>query len=342
MRYRLAVGDRDLALLLLIVATAAAADESRDRASGMLKRVATKATGAVVDIVDLEAILERIDINAILEQVDIDALIARIDVEGIVDRVDVKELVERAGIPDIVRESTGALAGSALDVARRQIVALDSIVGRAIYRLVRRDPAERPQAPQQLESGATVERGRGQVTGFYAGPVSRLLAFAADALVIWLLFALIALAATFLIELFLPVDLTGSVRQSFVGLGALLLWGFLYFGVSLSLAGRTFGMGLLGLRVVTRDGAVLTGRQAFVRTIVFPFSFLIFGLGFLGILISPERRALHDGAAGSVVVYDWGDRPAEMPAPITSWLTRHADAEQPLETPADPDPSVLA
>jgi hypothetical protein len=36
-----------------------------------------------------------------------------------------------------------------------------------------------------------------------------------------------------------------------------------------------------------------------------------------------ERRALHDVLAGSAVVYDWGDRPAEMPAPITRWFARH-------------------
>jgi hypothetical protein len=28
-----------------------------------------------------------------------------------------------------------------------------------------------------------------------------------------------------------------------------------------------------------------------------------------------------------VVVYDWGDRPAEMPAPVTSWVTKRIDEE---------------
>ena len=86
-------------------------------------------------------------------------------------------------------------------------------------------------------------------------------------------------------------------------------------------------MGIVGIAVVNRQGGPLTGLHAFVRTIVFPLSFLITGLGFLGILISPERRALHDAAAGTVVVNDWGDRPAEMPTPLTRWLRRRVDEE---------------
>jgi uncharacterized RDD family membrane protein YckC len=95
----------------------------------------------------------------------------------------------------------------------------------------------------------------------------------------------------------------------------------------LAFVGRTVGMSVLGLRVVTRQGDTLSGRQSIVRTLVFPISFLIFGLGFLGILFSPERRSLHDAAAGSVVVYDWGDRPAEMPSPITKWIARRTPEE---------------
>jgi hypothetical protein len=77
--------------------------------------------------------------------------------------------------------------------------------------------------------------------------------------------------------------------------------------------------------VVNRQGTTITGRQALVRTLVFPLSFLAFGLGFVGIFISPTRRTLHDAAAGTVVVYDWGDRPAEMSAPLTRWVNQHAD-----------------
>ena len=106
-------------------------------------------------------------------------------------------------------------------------------------------------------------------------------------------------------------------------------WGF-----SFGLAGRTLGMGLVGLRVVTRDGDPITNRQSFIRTIVFPFSMMILFLGFLGLFTSPERRSMHDAAAGSVVVIDWGDRPAEIPAPLTRWVAnREADEPDDEATP---------
>jgi hypothetical protein len=50
---------------------------------------------------------------------------------------------------------------------------------------------------------------------------------------------------------------------------------------------------------------------------------LLLGLGLVGVVIGRERRALHDVFAGSVVVYDWGDRPAELPAPLTRWIADH-------------------
>ena len=39
--------------------------------------------------------------------------------------------------------------------------------------------------------------------------------------------------------------------------------------------------------------------RAVVRTLAFPLSFLLCGLGFLGILVGREHRALHDVIAGS-------------------------------------------
>ena len=41
-----------------------------------------------------------------------------------------------------------------------------------------------------------------------------------------------------------------------------------------------------------------------IRVIVFPLSFLLFGLGFVGVVFGRRRRALHDVAARTVVVTD--------------------------------------
>ena len=329
---------RILALLALL-----AADPTD---SGVLSRVASRATGAVVGMVDIDALLEEVDIDALLARVDLNALLERVDIERLLERVDVnelleqidvdrvmarvdvKDLAERAGIPDIVRESTGALAGSAIDVFRRQVVALDAVVGAAAYRLTGRNPASRPVSPPMLDVPVEIgPKGRGQVDGHFAGPLSRLGAFLIDVAVIWIVWVLTTAGVAFIASLFFQVESSESATLGLVGLTFLALWSFLYMSLSLAIAGRTIGMGIVGVRVVDRPGGPLHGRQALVRTLVFPFSFLFFGLGFLGVFISPERRTMHDAASGTVVVYDWGDRPAEMPAPLTQWITRKADEE---------------
>ena len=279
---------------------------------------------ALMDRVHVDELLDRIDVNALMTRVDVEALLDRVDVNALMDRVDVKALTDRAGIPDIVRESTGAMAGSAMDVVRRQIVALDQIIGRATYRLIGRDPQARPVAPPSLEAQTGLAKdGRGQVTGHYAGPVSRLAGFAVDAVIVWVSLLLFVFGLGFVLNFIFSVDLNTSWRQTVVGIVLALLWVFTYLWVGLAVAGRTAGMGVSGITVLTREGTAVSGRQAFVRTLVFPVSFLFFGFGFLGIFISPTRRTLHDAAAGTIVVYDWGDRPAEMNAPLTQWVNRH-------------------
>jgi uncharacterized RDD family membrane protein YckC len=171
----------------------------------------------------------------------------------------------------------------------------------------------------------TGRKGRGLVTGHYAGPVSRLGAFLIDVAIVWFSFVLTIAGITFIVDVFSRGDTTRATKLGPIGLGLLAVWAFLYLWASLTIAGRTPGMGIVGIRVVNRQGGPLSPRQALIRTLVFPFSFLIFGLGFLGIFISPERRTMHDAAAGSVVVYDWGDRTAEMPSPLTRWVSRRAE-----------------
>jgi uncharacterized RDD family membrane protein YckC len=67
-------------------------------------------------------------------------------------------------------------------------------------------------------------------------------------------------------------------------------------------------MVVLGVQIVSREGGTAGPRRAIVRTLVFPLSFLLFGLGFAGILTGRERRALHDVIAGTAVVYTWDAR----------------------------------
>jgi hypothetical protein len=105
---------------------------------------------ALLDRADVNALLERADIDALLDRVTVLALIDRIDVDDLVARVDVNAVARRAQIGELVAESTSDVAGSALDVGRRQAVALDTLLARALDRVLGRDTDKLPQGPPAL------------------------------------------------------------------------------------------------------------------------------------------------------------------------------------------------
>lgn len=297
---------------------------------GLLGRVTGAVTGRVVETIDPDAVLEQIDLDALLDRVDLNRVLDRIDVDGLVDRVDldrllarvdldalldrvdverllaridVEALVRRSGVPELVAESTGQVAGSALDVARRQLVGLDTLLGRLVDRLLRRTPSARAVALTT------------------AGAVSRSAAAVVDILVITASYAVGYAGVDLLLHAFLGRTLGGD-RSGPVALAALTGWTFLYVFGCLAVAGRTPGRGLVGLRVVGSDRRPLTVRAALVRTLVQPLSSLLLGLGYLPVLLQREHRALHDLVARTLVVYDWGDRAARLPGPLDEFLAR--------------------
>lgn len=152
--------------------------------------------------------------------------------------------------------------------------------------------------------------------GHYAGAVSRLVAFAADVGASWGLFTLGAAALAFTVQLVSGTDFSLTKHQV-VSLVAAVVWEFVYFAYQWALGGKTVGMAVLGIRVVRTDGSPIGARQAVLRTLTLPLSFLIFGLGFLGILTNRDRHALHDRLAGTAVVYSWDARAARL-----RWLAR--------------------
>jgi uncharacterized RDD family membrane protein YckC len=150
-----------------------------------------------------------------------------------------------------------------------------------------------------------------ELQGHYAGAVTRLVAYMVDAVTLSLLFAVGATVFEFLVADVLGIDF--DVADSPVAATvALAVWSFLYFAVPLAASGRTFGSATLGLRVVRADGRELDPRHAVIRVLAFPLSFLLFGLGFLLILVQRERRALHDLIADTAVVYAWDARAARL------------------------------
>ena len=133
--------------------------------------------------------------------------------------------------------------------------------------------------------------------GNYAGAVTRLVAFAVDVGAAWGLFSLGIAGIDFAVQLVTGHQFSLHKHQVFA-LVAIVVWVFVYFAYQWSLGGKTIGMALLGIRVVRTDGTPVRSRQAVIRTLTFPLSFLFFGLGFLGILLNRDRHAWHDRLAG--------------------------------------------
>jgi len=145
--------------------------------------------------------------------------------------------------------------------------------------------------------------------GHYAGPVSRLLAYAADAFLIGVIFTAGLALLRFAIETATPWTL--NVEGIGFAIGTL-AWAALYFGSSWVGFARSPGMSLLGLRIVRSNGSELDRRHALIRLVAFPLGFVTLGLGLVGIVLGRTRQALYDRIADTAVVYDWDAEAAKL------------------------------
>ena len=166
------------------------------------------------------------------------------------------------------------------------------------------DGSLRPYLP--LSAGET-ETLRGQHAGF----ASRFIAFVFDSAISIGVFMLVLSAASFAASVLTGSSIHWNRADLWVVL-AFFGWEFFYYAYFWTASGKTPGMTLLGVQVVGRDGSNVGTQRGLVRTLAFPLSFLLLGLGFVGILLSRDRRALHDSIAGTEVVYAWDARAARL------------------------------
>ena len=147
--------------------------------------------------------------------------------------------------------------------------------------------------------------------GHYAGMVSRFVAYLVDALLIGVIFAVTTALTAGALEVVTGRTWNPTDHRALLAVG-ITVWGFFYFTLSLAAGGRSPGMGLLGLLVVRSPGTDLDLGHAALRTLVFPLSFLFFGIGFLIGVVRRDRRCLHDLIGDTAVVYGWDARGARL------------------------------
>ncbi len=131
-----------------------------------------------------------------------------------------------------------------------------------------------------------------------AGFWIRAVALAIDGVVFVLVQASFGWLATMLLGP--PIEGDGGGQHPSVTLFTLLFTAA-YTTVLHTVAGQTIGKSLVGVRVVSADGALLTAGPALLRYLACYISAIPLGFGFLVAALRRDKRALHDLIAGSRV-----------------------------------------
>ena len=156
--------------------------------------------------------------------------------------------------------------------------------------------------------------------GNYAGAVSRLVAFAADIGISWGLYSL-GVAGVTLFTSLVSGHSFSNAKHRLLALVVVVVWEFIYFTYQWAVSGKTLGMAIFGIKVVSAEGAPIGFKAATIRTITLPISIFFFGIGLIGIIVQRERRAFHDLCAHTCVVYAWDARAARL-----RWLAKNDPA----------------
>ena len=184
--------------------------------------------------------------------------------------------------------------------------------------------------------------------GFYAGFVTRAIAFAIDMILVAVIQITILLLTRLLLDFFGFDQLAQAIFEPTEGTNVsffitITRWaiafvgsGFLFALYSISmwlLVDKTLGQALLGLRVLRTDGRPLTLGPAVRRVLGYYVSFLALFIGFLWVLVDDRRQGWHDKIADTVVIYDWEARLGKR---LRDWIARQqAERQAQLAEPPD-------
>lgn len=139
-----------------------------------------------------------------------------------------------------------------------------------------------------------------------AGFWIRLAAWVVDLACLFLVTIALALAA--LITIYLGGQFGGEINDQVMALAGysstaiVMLSGVVYFTIFVGSCGQTPGKMLFRLKVVRADGQEMTYDGALLRSLFWMLSLLLFGIGFLMIAFTRQKRGLHDILAGTSVI----------------------------------------
>ncbi len=161
--------------------------------------------------------------------------------------------------------------------------------------------------------------------GYYAGFVSRLIAFVIDVGILTLAMFILGWTGSTILDFFnlSPADvdftvpnttLRDYIRDTIAIIVVIavpiltFLIGISYYIVGWVLLGQTVGKQLLGLKVVSIDNKRITIKQSIVRYFGYWVSALPLFVGYWWVLLDDDRRAWHDRLSKTCVIYVWEAR----------------------------------
>lgn len=153
-----------------------------------------------------------------------------------------------------------------------------------------------------IDSAQSIAGPQERKAGFWI----RLAAWIADLACLFLI--IIALTFVALTTIYLGGQLGGEINDLVIALAGytsatiVLFSGVVYFTIFVGSCGQTPGKMLFHLKVVRVNGQEITYGEAFLRSLYWMLSLLLFGLGFLMIAWTRHKRAMHDMLAGTSVI----------------------------------------
>ena len=289
-----------------LVAGGAKSAQRLAEAAGIDRAVESAIEEAIVRAVENEATeraLARIINGPIITQAVAEALRSQAVEEAVIETVE-SEMVDRVWARILQSDETELLiqriaeSPEIRDAIASQGVGLITDIGIEVRALTARlDDWFEAKLAKLLKRDPRAEKT--ERAGFF----TRALAIGIDALIVNFVLA-------FSIALFQAV--TSALGLNFDGLGfesITITAGLWFLGSSIylfsfwNLAGQTPAMRFLSIRIEKDGDWRLTGRTAFVRLVGFWLATIPFGLGFIGALLRPDRRAFDDHLADTAVFF---------------------------------------
>mmetsp|Transcript_6290 Transcript_6290/g.15584 ORF Transcript_6290/g.15584 Transcript_6290/m.15584 type:complete len:471 (+) Transcript_6290:165-1577(+) len=315
----------------------------------------------VLDKVDInEVIFDRIDVNRILARVDVNRHLARVDFNRHLDRVDWDAIVEHSNLEEIISRSTTGVVTGFLSLVRTRVAWIDQWVqrlgrcfcckkqARSNQHHISENQEYLPPRPGRSDDSETIWENPGTlekrkfekaIQFRTCGGFNRLLYLAIDQSVLWCLTVLIWGITSKLTEIFTNdpkwwVDNYKFMTTLWVETLIFLAFAALYWIFLVGCFGRTIGMSLLGLLMVSRDGRRIGFAQVLIQVFLIPLNLLCFG--WVAGFIRRDGNFLSDIIGGVTVVYAWEakslpDKNPEIALSIGDYATALADQERKSE-----------